>query len=224
MKTPILKSKSTRSVLWLFIFSGYCLSLLLFRIWMTGSFFYLFLVWNLFLAYIPFGISYVVKRYHERYFYGFFALWLAFLPNAPYILTDIFHLNKQSTMPQWFDLLIVLSFALNGVLLFFISLNAMYTSLLMRFSKVKTDGMMVVILFLSAFGIYIGRFLRWNTWDVVTNPLQLFRSVIDIFLNPSLHPRAWGFTLGYGILLFFIFMFLRIFDPHTKNVNNNDLP
>ena len=82
---------------------------------------------------------------------------------------------------------------------------------------------MVVILFLSAFGIYIGRFLRWNTWDVLTNPLQLFRSVTDIFLNPSLYPRAWGFTLGYGILLFFIFMFLRIFDPHTKNVNNNDL-
>lgn len=216
MKTPILKSKTNRPVLWLFIFSGYCLSLLMFRIWITGSYFYLFLVWNLFLAYIPFGITYAVKQYQSRYFYGLFLVWLAFLPNAPYILTDIFHLNKQNNMPQWFDLLIVLSFALNGVLLFFISLNAMYSSLRLRFSKIKTDGMMVVILFLSAFGIYIGRFLRWNTWDVVANPLQLFRSVTEIFLYPSRHPRAWGFTLGYGILLLFIFQFLRIFFPDTK--------
>jgi uncharacterized membrane protein len=61
--------------------------------------------------------------------------------------------------------------------------------------------MAIVFLFLSVFGIYLGRFLRWNSWDIISNPFGLMIDIIDRFVNPFSHPRTWGLTLLMGALL-----------------------
>ena len=97
------------------------LGLLIFRISVTGQLNFIFLVWNLFLAYIPFGISTMMelkkKDIDQWQFWVIAPMWLLFFPNALYILTDLFHLHKIAGMPEWFDLLLILTFAISGLLL-----------------------------------------------------------------------------------------------------------
>ena len=118
-----MKTNSHKKLqLLLLLFSCYCLALVVFRGWFTSSYFYLFLVWNLILAYVPFCITNIIKKVKLKKlgFMSAFIVWLLFLPNASYIITDIFHLKKQTHVPLWFDLLLILSFALNGFALVFL--------------------------------------------------------------------------------------------------------
>jgi len=99
--------------------------LLMIRMKLTHSFFYLFLVWNLFLAVIPFAITnYLVSlpKLNKIGFALWFCVWLLFLPNAPYIVTDLMHLRLHRDYFLWLDILVVSSFAFNGLLLFYLSL------------------------------------------------------------------------------------------------------
>lgn len=209
-----------KNLIKLFIqFSIYCLALLLLRVWLTDTFAYIFLVWNLFLAYIPFVISFLIKeRFENAYlFYPLLFAWLFFLPNAPYIITDIFHLRNGTNMPQWFDLLLVISFAMNGVFVFFISLYDIYNVLVKKFSRMIANISINVVVFLTGFGIYLGRFLRWNTWDIITRPDLLFLDVLDRFLQPTLHTKTWGVTIGYSIFLFFGFQFVKLLNSNQQD-------
>ncbi len=95
------------------------------RIKITGSYFFLFLVWNLFLALIPFAIStYLVSKpeISKVRLFLWATVWLLFLPNAPYIVTDLVHLKLHNPFWGWFDVLLLVSFAINGLLLYFLSL------------------------------------------------------------------------------------------------------
>lgn len=147
------------------ILSIYCISLLLLRIKITNSFFYLFLVWNLFLAYIPFFISSIVLQNKSIQnskvkFWSLFFIWILFLPNAPYILTDFVHLQQGIAMSYWFDLLLIASFSINGLVLFFISINDVHKIIQQKYSTIKAWFLTTIIFFLCGFGIYLGRFLR----------------------------------------------------------------
>ena len=204
-----MKKKSIKLIL---LFTSYCTALLLLRIWFSGSLDYIFLSWNLILAFIPLLISNGMRTVKHRpfLFYCLLIAWLFFLPNAPYMITDIFHLKNLTSMPVWFDLLLIISFAINGIFLFYISLYQVFIMLSERFKERNLNLIVNGVLVSTAFGIYIGRFLRWNTWDVIANPLQLFKSVTAILINPVAHPKAWGFTMGYGILLFLVFQFVKM--------------
>ena len=133
-------------------------------------------------------------------------LWLLFLPNAPYIITDFIHVKQRAIIPLWFDLLLVFSFAFNGILLFFLSVEDVHHLILKHFSTVKTWTITVFILFLTGFGVYLGRFLRYNSWDLASNPKWLFVEIFDRIVRPTSHPRTWGFTLGFGMLLLLGFL------------------
>tara|TARA_R110002049_G_scaffold116110_1_gene268484 strand:+ start:47381 stop:48049 length:669 start_codon:yes stop_codon:yes gene_type:complete len=178
--------------------------LLMIRMKLNHSFFYLFLVWNLFLAVIPFAITtYLISlsKLNKVGLVFWFCTWLLFLPNAPYIITDLLHLKVSNTHVLWLDILVVSSFALNGFLLFFYSLMDM-RSLLNRFTKPsKTNHFMVFTLFLCGFGVYLGRFLRYNSWEILQNPLNLFNDILNITLYPNQHPEAWLFTMVFGTFL-----------------------
>jgi len=208
------------------ILSFYCFFLILFRIKITNSFFYGFLIWNLFLAYIPFGISTILKEkttlQNSKFkFWILFTTWLLFLPNAPYIITDFVHLQQGKAMPYWYDLLVISTFALNGMLLFFISINDMHKIIQQKFSKTKAWFSTTMIFFLCGFGIYLGRFLRWNSWDIIHKPQLLIKDIIMPIINPTQHPKTWGVTLGFGLLFtisFFIFKTL-----HNNSKINNDI-
>lgn len=200
------------------LFSCYCLLLLNFRIVATETKGYIFLVWNLFLAYIPFILGFVLKKVADinYLFYPLLFTWLFFLPNAPYIITDIFHLKNSTTMPQWFDLLLVISFAINGTFVFFISLYQLYDLMEKKFSKNVSNIIIHLVIILTGFGIYLGRFLRWNTWDIVAKPKLLFYDIFDRFINPMSHPKTWGVTIGYSIFLFFGFQFIKLLLSNQK--------
>ncbi len=192
----------------------FCFSLSLFRVASTGSLNYIFLNWNLFLAVVPciFSSYLIVHRNRiNRFSFLLLALaWLLFFPNAPYILTDLFHLQERGGMPKWYDLILVVSFAWAGLLFGFISLFQIESILIEKLDAAKAKLIIVALLFASGFGVYIGRFLRWNSWDAVSNPIALTSDILDRFVHPFSHGRTWGVTLLMGTLLSFIYFSVRM--------------
>ncbi|PIQ29152.1 DUF1361 domain-containing protein [bacterium (Candidatus Blackallbacteria) CG17_big_fil_post_rev_8_21_14_2_50_48_46] len=183
----------------------FSVALLFFRIRYTGTPYFSFLVWNLFLALIPLAVS-TIFRLGENRFQGLpwlvagLALWLPFFPNAPYIITDLIHLRYRMNMPVWFDALLILSFALCGLLAGFLSLWDFEQAIARRWGAWAGVGFSGLTLFLAGVGIYLGRFLRWNSWDLLHHP----RAVLTDTLQPFFQPGAFLPVLG---VIGFIFMF-----------------
>jgi len=158
--------------------------LLVFRIKLNKSFSFLFLIWNLILAIIPYIITmYLSTSKLNKIKLGFwFCIWLLFLPNSPYIITDLLHIRIIESSFLWLDILMILSFALTGVFLFFLSLNQMKQLLTIYFKKMPVKILIGSIIFLSAFGVYLGRYLRYNFYYflrlVTVNMLFIPNSVL----------------------------------------------
>jgi uncharacterized membrane protein len=198
--------KRLNESLFLGISSVFCLAMLIFRISVSDTFMYIFLVWNLFLAFLPWAMSTLLQiqpslRQNSLVQIAWIGSWLLLFPNAPYILTDLFHLKHSFSMPQWFDLVLVLSFAWVGLLYGLFSLWDIEQLFVEKIGKKLAAISTSAFLFLSAFGIYLGRFLRWNSWDILKHPLGLLRDVGDRFIHPMEHPRTWGMTLFLGLFL-----------------------
>jgi uncharacterized membrane protein len=113
----------------------------------------------------------------------------------------LFHLQNGLGAPLWFDLVLILAFAWTGLSYGFISLLDIEALMLGRFRKPAVAATIVFLLFPSGFGIYLGRYLRWNSWDILHSPLDLLFDVGDRLVNPFSHSRTWGVTLTMGILL-----------------------
>lgn len=178
--------------------------LLMVRIKLNHSFFYLFLIWNLFLAIIPFVItSYLTLQPNikKMKLILWFGIWLLFLPNAPYIITDLMHLRLNPDSYLWLDILVVTSFACNGLLLFYLSVLDMKNILKTYIKKPVNDILVIALLFLSSFGVYLGRFLRYNSWEILSNPKYLILDIFNIALQPITYREAWLFTFLFGIFL-----------------------
>jgi uncharacterized membrane protein len=196
----------------------WCAALIGLRIGRTQSFSYLFLAWNLFLAWIPLAAAQVFRAASRRraavsWQMGWLALWLLFLPNAPYLVTDLLHLKLRPPVPLWYDLVLLLSCAGTGLLLGYLSLHEVHTAVEERFGRVTGWSVAAGSLLLSGFGIYLGRFLRWNSWEVVTDPAGLFGDVSVRLLHPGLYPRAYGVTLFFGGGLLLGYAALRALMP-----------
>ncbi|SFZ92714.1 Uncharacterized membrane protein [Flaviramulus basaltis] len=198
--------------------------LLMVRIKLTHSFYLLFLVWNLFLAVIPFTItSYLVSlpKLNKIGFVLCFGVWLLFLPNAPYIVTDLIHLRFNGSYYIWLDILVVSSFVINGLLLFYLSLVDMKHILQSYFKKSITYYALTSIIFLSAFGVFLGRFLRYNSWEILSNPKYLFIDIINIAIKPFSNKEAWLFTMLFGSFLSFGFwVFGQIYHNQSPKYKN----
>ena len=187
--------------------SSLALSILLVvsRVVMTGQLLFLFLIWNLFLALIPFVLSTMLGiargPLRARLLLPAGAAWLLFFPNAPYLITDLFHLNPRPGVPLWYDLALILSCAWNGLMLAYASLSDMQQLVQRRLGTWVGWIFATVALLLSSFGIYLGRYLRFNSWDVLTNPLTLFYDIVNRVLHPFSFPGTWGVTLVFGLFL-----------------------
>lgn len=213
---PINSSMALPAMLWTLI----SCELLLVRMVMTGSSTFLFLIWNLFLAWIPFVISIYIlhKRHHflakPIAYLALAAIWLVFLPNAPYIITDLIHLKHRAGVPIWFDAIMLLSFALNGLQIGLFSLSHIHVTLFQVFGK-KFEWLLVSgILYLTSFGVFLGRVLRWNSWDLVTNPISVIKDVIH-FLNPIEQPKITAISLSSTIVLLLLYVTLQKFSVLT---------
>lgn len=182
---------------------AWCGSLIVSRLAWSGTWAYAFLLWNLFLACVPLAASTLLLAADERcrgrgYRLGCLAVWLLFLPNAPYLLTDLLHLGAKPPVPVWFDLILLLSCAGTGLLLGYISLAQV--QLYVRRRRPAAQGWLVAMgsLLLSGYGIYLGRYQRWNSWDVLADPAGLFGAIASQLLHPGAHAKAFGVTLLYG--------------------------
>ncbi len=185
--------------------------LLGFRMVATGTEGYFFLLWNLFLAAIPYAISIVFERAHIRSprskggVFALFALWLFFFPNAPYIMTDFIHLPWEyaGTNHFMFDFSLVAAFTFSGFLFGAGSLFRIHRTLRRMLGAIRADMIAVSAILLSGIGIYLGRFLRWNSWDILLNPLDVLRSATSHYGDPAwfLHAVLLSllFSLGTGI-------------------------
>lgn len=197
---------------------GWCAVLLVFRFFYTDSLRFGFLIWNLLLAFIPLVAAILFARAIGRREaswkqLAWFGVWLVFLPNAPYIITDFMHLNRRSPMPVWYDIALLASCAGTGLLLGYSSLAEVQLAIARRFSAAMGWLLAVSALFLSAFGIYLGRFLRWNSWDALTRPSHLWRDIGGRVIDPIGHPRTIGVTLIYGTILLLGYLALRVVQP-----------
>jgi uncharacterized membrane protein len=161
-----------------------------------------FLPWNLFLAWIPFVLALGVAAVHRRggprfLLWAIGAGWLLFLPNAPYILTDFIHLGRASGAPLWFDAALIGTFAAAGLALGLASLLVVHHVVEARAGLVVGWVVAVSSLGLSAVGIYLGRFPRFNSWDVLTDPHSLISVVLLRLTDPFGNP----FLLRFGLLM-----------------------
>lgn len=164
---------------------------------------YIFLAWNLFLALIPWWISNYLKQKEslQLKYFPLIGMWLLFIPNSPYILTDLFHLRPRPYLPLWFDLVLVLSFALIGMIVFLKSLKDMLTLLKGYVNPMLFTLVTPVIFWLISFGLYLGRYLRFNSWNVVNHPFQLMRQSFDILFEKD----TIGFTLIFSVFMWFLY-------------------
>jgi uncharacterized membrane protein len=190
----------------LLLFTIYCLLLLIIRVKLTHSIYLFFLVWNLFLAFIPyFFMSYLksqicLQKSKIKTLVLLFV-WLLFLPNSFYILTDLIHLSQSSTHLIWFDLIVFSSYALIGFAIGILSLIEFENIVKNYVSAFITHLMMPIICFLCGIGIYLGRILRYNSWDILSNPIELINDIIISLL--SVHALLFSFYFGGYIYLFY---------------------
>lgn len=190
--------------------SALSILLLYLRLQWSGSIHYAFLVWNLFLAWIPFLWATVLaqaKKEGRRAYQllVLFGAWLLFFPNSPYIITDLFHLQQNKGVPLWFDLVLILSFAWNGLLLGLVSLlevqQVLRAYLPAKAVQVFVSGLMI----LCSFGIYLGRYPRWNSWDLISNPIALSSDIGSLLLHPFRNIRMVGVTFFFSVFLILVY-------------------
>ena len=201
----ILKSADVKRFIVVSLLLFWCVSMITVRVDRTGSGYYIFLITNLFLACVPLGLSTMLRvathwRVHWTIQLLIFSLWLLFLPNAPYILTDILHLTRASEAPAWYDLALLLSCAGTGLLVGYLSLIDVHGIVARGFGAVCGWIFALVTLVLSGFALYLGRFLRWNSWDVLVTPTRLLELVGGV-LRPWAHARPLAVTVIFGIIL-----------------------
>ena len=177
------------------------------RVYLSQSATYVFLVWNLFLAWIPYASSLWAAHLHRYYprrwwvlvFPG--AIWLIFFPNAPYILTDFLHLQSRWAVPMWYDTVLLAAFSWTGLFLGIFSLRAMQ-SLVRAFLGSTVSWLFVLgTLVASSLGIYIGRFLRWNSWDLLLHPQGVWADVAVRLANPLVYRQTFGVTVLFAAFL-----------------------
>jgi uncharacterized membrane protein len=201
---------------------GWCAALLLFRFARSGSLAFGFLAWNLFLAAVPAVAAAMFARAAAKQSrvivqVVWFIVWLVFLPNAPYIITDFVHLTPSAAIPLWYDIALLTSCAGTGLLLGYTSIADVQTVITRKFSASLGWSVVIAAIFLSGFGIYLGRFLRWNSWDTLSNPLRLFPDVAGRVLDPLAHPRMLAVTAVYGVGLFVGYVALRFWHPNARS-------
>jgi uncharacterized membrane protein len=221
----VLKSDAVKRVLIVSILLAWCACMILVRIERTGSFYYRFLLGNLFLAFLPLFFSTGLRladrlKLNWIFKIGIFCLWLLFLPNAPYILTDIIHLTRANQAPLWYDLALLLSCSGTGLLLGYLSLIDVQGIVERNFGTIVGWTFAVVSLVLSGFGIYLGRFLRWNSWDVLTTP-TLVLQLLDGMTHPYANARPLTVTFIFGVILALAYISVRLLLVHSNGHQKN---
>ena len=193
-----------------------CIFLVLARVAYSETEYHLDLIWNLFLAWIPFILSYFAHSISWRQIWLYLVIpiiavfWLLFFPNAPYMLTDLQDLARRATgAPLWYDVIIVVWCSWTAMLLGVVSLYLMQDIVQRTFGRLIGWSFVFTISALSSFGIYIGRFVRLNSWDILQDPAETAMEILGIIIDPS--RRLAAFLVSYTVFFLFVYLLLYSF-------------
>ncbi|MES2619738.1 MAG: DUF1361 domain-containing protein [Bacteroidota bacterium] len=205
--------KNLSIIAWrLMLLSAFCFILQMARMYQSETLSYIFLPFNLILAWIPLLIARLAQ--HQQSTLKLAALlcgWIIFFPNSAYIITDLIHLKPRNDIPFWYDTTMLFVFAFTGFITGLLSAVLIYRRLKQTFSTVKCKAIMVAVMFLSGYGIYIGRFLRWNSWDIALHPVSILCDTFVRIANPVEHPQTYAVSIVTGVLLTLTFFTMESF-------------
>jgi uncharacterized membrane protein len=205
----LLRSLTVRRLLVLGALVGLSMLVLLMvtvRVGETGSLAYANLVWNLFLAWIPLGFALVLydgarRGIGGRWLLAVGGMWLLFFPNAPYLMTDLKYLRELGGAPFWYDAIMAGSAALAGLALGFLSLFLVHAVMERRFGRVGAWLGVWALLLVSSVGVFLGRFQRFNSWDVFTDPGPIVADLTKGLSDPLSYPRVLAVTVVFSAFL-----------------------
>lgn len=208
----LLREQRPRVILFVSL-GAWCAALLLARRVYTGSPAYFFLAWNLILAAVPIVASVLWERAHRSGApaaarWAWAIVWLAFLPNAPYIVTDFIHLHARAPVPLWYDIAMMVSFACTGLMLGWASVADVHAMVERRRGRAAAWMFVSAALLLCGFGIYVGRFLRWNSWDLLTQPQVVAADVLASATTAHLDRAMVGLSGGIAMLWLLVYLAL----------------
>jgi uncharacterized membrane protein len=192
------------------------------RLEWSGRLSFLFLVWNLVLAWVPYGLALLASLLQARGWARWWNLlplgvgWLLSFPNAPYLLTDFVHLKPRPGVPMWFDAALLASFAATGWLLGLLSLAAWRRLLEARWGRAVAWGGVLAASVLCGYGIYLGRFERWNSWNVLNRPRSLLETVLGHVREPMTYQWLVGTTGVFAGLVLLSYLVFEILVPRCR--------
>jgi len=208
----LFKPDLATPVLALMFASAVCVALVSIRVILDGNLRYAFLVWNLLLAWLPLIFALLLCEHHVQggrrrwRLAGWGVTWLLFFPNAPYIFTDLTHLTNRFYPHYWTNMLLILSCALTGLMLGFVSLYIVQSVVADRFGRLTGWLFIAGVTGLSGVGVFMGRFLRLNSWDVLWRPLYMFQSAGDWAADPFNDVRPFIFSTLFAVFLFIAYL------------------
>jgi uncharacterized membrane protein len=209
---------------WLIISCLFSCLMVAIRIFMTGDRTYRFMLWNLFLAIIPYVLTEWLASGNrfakdKLKLLALLFIWLLFIPNSFYILTDLFHLDKFDSAPKWFDLLLIFSFAWNGIILGILSIRKVEVLLEPISGRRFSLFVVFIVMFLNAFGIYIGRYLRFNSWDIIAQPFTLFGEMCHVIFHPLQNKMEWGMITVYAVFMTMLYITIQKTTENFQKLN-----
>lgn len=199
------------------LLSCFAVLLLIIRVFITESIQYTFLLWNLALAWIPLLITCNIPKrsgFYTVLFWPMIGIWLLFLPNSPYLITDLKHLKRSELDYAWVDPLIFFSFSFVGLYIAMLSTLLVHKALSSKLNYIVSWFFILICFIFSGFGIYLGRIERYNSWDLFTHPFLLFRGSWVAIRNE----QAIWMTFSFGFFMFLVYiLFFRTSDLHLKD-------
>src|ERR1044071_3571645 len=209
--------------------TGVCLMLVAARIIYTGKLQYAFLIWNLFLAWLPLIFSlFACEKYgngasRNWRFVSLACAWLLFFPNAPYIFTDLIHLTRGYFTHFWVDMVLILTCALTGLIIGFLSLFLMQSIVLRMFGRTASWVFIAAVAGLSGIGVYSGRFERLNSWDILFKTMAPSRRFSNWAADPLAHSGSLALAGLFATFLFIAYLMLYAL-THLKQQPATPLP
>jgi uncharacterized membrane protein len=208
---------SHQSLYPLILASGLAVTFYSLRVLYAHNWNYRNLMWNLVLAWVPYGLSFLAATFHRLFPKQWWLIpltalpWLAFFPNAPYMVTDFYHLAQRPPVPFWYDIGLITIFSFAGLFLAIASLRTMHQLVEASLGKLTGWSFALFVLSLGGLGVYLGRFGRYNSWDLLIQPKAVLKDIALQLLNPLDNLGFVGFTLMFtSIMIVFYLMFVSV--------------
>lgn len=167
---------------------------------------YWFLLWNAFLAVLPLGLAWWLSdrlqksRWKRWLNIALTLLWISFLPNSFYIISDLIHLHQTGEVSLLYDAVLFMSFILNGLIAGYISVYLVHRQLLRRMAYPFAHIIIGGVFLLCGMAIYLGRYMRWNSWDLFLHPAAVLFDISTQFISPA-SQGLFGTTISIFVVL-----------------------